>query len=97
MTSRRYTYAAIAMVGILLVADPAFAQFAGGGGGGGLLQQIIQWFVQNVVQGLIMAGVLFVGCLLLFGRHTLAGIAVMVIGGLVISQYQTIAGMFGVG
>jgi hypothetical protein len=44
-----------------------------------------------------MAGVLFVGCLLLFGRHTLAGIAVMVIGALVISQYQSIAGLFGIG
>jgi hypothetical protein len=32
--------------------------------------------------------------LLIFGRHTLAGIAVVVIGALVIANYQTIAGFF---
>jgi type IV secretory pathway VirB2 component (pilin) len=95
MTKRQYALPCLALA-LILSAGAAYAQIAGAGGGG-LLQQIIQWFVQNVVQGLIMAGVLFVGCLLLFGRHTLAGIAVMVIGALVISQYQAIAGLFGIG
>ena len=79
------------------VATPAFAQIAGGGGNAGLLSQVIQWVATNIIGGLIAAGVLFVGCLLLFGRHTLAGVAVMVIGAIVISQYQTIAGFFGIG
>jgi hypothetical protein len=48
----------------------------------------------NIVNGLIAAAVLFVGGLLIFGRHTLAGIAVVVIGALVIANYQTIAGFF---
>jgi type IV secretory pathway VirB2 component (pilin) len=89
----RSTLAATALV----LATPAFAQVAGGGGNTGLLSQVINWFVTNIVAGLIAAGVLFVGCLLLFGRHTLAGIAVMVIGALVIANYATIAGFFGVG
>jgi hypothetical protein len=61
MTDRRYTYATAALFGVLLVAEPAFAQIAGGGGQG-LLSQVIQWFVTNIVNGLIAAAVLFVGC-----------------------------------
>jgi type IV secretory pathway VirB2 component (pilin) len=79
------------------VVTPASAQIAGGGGNAGLLSQVINWVATNIIGGLIAAGVLFVGCLLLFGRHTLAGVAVMVIGAIVISQYQTIAGFFGIG
>ena len=79
------------------VVTPASAQIAGGGGNAGLLSQVIHWVATNIIGGLIAAGVLFVGCLLLFGRHTLAGVAVMVIGAIVISQYQTIAGFFGIG
>jgi hypothetical protein len=79
------------------VTSPAFAQVAGGGGNTGLLSQVIGWFVTNIAQGLIAAGVIFVGCLLLFGRHTLAGVAVMVIGALVIANYGTLAGFFGIG
>lgn len=95
MTSRRYAYAALALC---LATSPAFAQIGGiGGAGGGLLSQIINWFVTNIAQGLIMAGVLFVGGLLLFSRHSLAGIAVVVIGALVIANYATIAGFFNVG
>ena len=92
MTDRRYTYATAALFGVLLATEPAFAQIAGGGQG--LLSQVIQWFVTNIVNGLIAAAVLFVGGLLIFGRHTLAGIAVVVIGALVIANYQTIAGFF---
>jgi hypothetical protein len=79
------------------VVTPAYAQVAGGGGNAGLLSQVINWVATNIIGGLIAAGVLFVGCLLLFGRHTLAGVAVMVIGAVVISQYQTIAAFFGIG
>jgi type IV secretory pathway VirB2 component (pilin) len=87
-----------AFCGLLCLAtSPAFAQVAGGGGNTGLLSQVINWFVTNIAEGLIAAGVIFVGCLLLFGRHTLAGIAVMVIGALVIANYATLAGLFGIG
>jgi type IV secretory pathway VirB2 component (pilin) len=85
---------ALALTGAV---TPAYAQVAGGGGNAGLLSQVINWVATNIIGGLIAAGVLFVGCLLLFGRHTLAGVAVMVIGAIVISQYQTIAAFFGIG
>lgn len=89
---------ALCLLGVsVIAADPAFAQIAGGGGNTGLMSQIINWFVTNIVEGLIAAGVLLVGCMLLFGRHSLAGIAVMVIGALVIGNYATISGFFGVG
>lgn len=90
---RSTKYAVTAAVAVLLFAEPAFAQQIGGGGQG-LLSSVIQWFVTNIVNGLIAAAVLFVGGLLIFGRHTLAGIAVVVIGALVIANYQTIAGFF---
>jgi len=84
----------LALVGMV---SPAFGQVAGGGGNAGLLSQIINWVATNIIGGLIAAGVLVVGCLMLLGRHTLAGVAVMVIGAIVISQYQTIAALFGIG
>jgi type IV secretory pathway VirB2 component (pilin) len=71
------------------------AQIAGGGGGG-LMNQIITWVVTNIATGVIAAGVLLVGGLLIAGRHSLEAVIVMVIGGLVIANWQTIAGMFGV-
>ena len=99
--SRHYPQAWVAISAfcssLWLVTSPAFAQVAGGGGNTGLLSQVIGWFVTNIAQGLIAAGVIFVGCLLLFGRHTLAGVAVMVIGALVIANYATLAGFFGIG
>ena len=85
---------ALALIGAIA---PAYAQIAGGGGNAGALSQVINWVATNIIGGLIAAGVLFVGCLLLVGRHTLAGVAVMVIGAVVISQYQTIAAFFSIG
>ncbi len=80
-----------------LAADPAFAAIGGGGGSGGLLQQFIDWLYTNIFQALIMLGILFVGVMLMLGQHTLIGIAWMAVGALVISNYQTLAGMFGGG
>jgi type IV secretory pathway VirB2 component (pilin) len=97
LMSRPIRYRMALAVALTGVAAPAFAQIAGGGGNAGLLSQVINWVATNIIGGLIAAGVIFVGCLLLFGRHTLAGVAVMVIGAIVISQYQTIAAFFGIG
>jgi type IV secretory pathway VirB2 component (pilin) len=95
--NHRVAYRALAVGAlIVLAASPAYAQIAGGGGGG-LLSQVIQWFVTNIVQGLVMAAVLFCGALLMFSRHTLAGIACVVIGAIVMANYTTIAGFFGIG
>ena len=92
-----YRYIGLALLAVMLLAEPAHAQLAIGGGGGGLLAQVINWVVANIIQGLILTAVLFVGAMLIFGRHTLAGVAVVAIGAVVISQYQTIAGLFGIG
>jgi hypothetical protein len=62
-----------------------------------LIQPIIQWVITNIVQGLIEGGIILVGCLLLFSRHTMAGVAVMVIGAIVISQYANLAALVPIG
>lgn len=98
MSSRERLILAIIVAILVLWSDQAFAQIAGGGGaGGGLLQTLIQWVITNIVQGLIAICVLVAGGLLMFGRHTLAALAVAAIGMLVIANYQTIAGFFPVG
>ena len=94
---RSVDHSATLVLALTGAATPAYAQVAGGGGSAGLLSQVINWVATNIIGGLIAAGVIFVGCLLLFGRHTLAGVCVMVVGAIVISQYQTIAGFFGIG
>lgn len=86
---------AIVLTILVLWSDQAIAQVVGGGGaGGGLLTALIQWVVTNIVNGLIAICVLVAGGLLMFGRHTLAALAVAAIGMLVIANYQTIAGFF---
>lgn len=100
MTGTKLTamLAAISLFYVALAVEPAYAQIAiGGGGGAGLLSQVIQWFITNIAQGLIMIAVVFAGVLLMFARHSLAGVALMVIGAIVISQYATIAGFFNIG
>ena len=96
LMSRPIPYRTALAAALTGVAAPANAQISGGGGNAGQLSQVINWVATNIIGGLIAAGVIFVGCLLLFGRHTLAGVAVMVIGAIV-SQYQTIAASFGIG
>jgi type IV secretory pathway VirB2 component (pilin) len=92
---RRYLTIALAIV-FILVADAAFAQGIGGGNGG-LLSAIIQWIATNLLQGIIMIGVIIIGCMMIAGRHTLGGIVVMVVGGIVIANYNAIASLFPVG
>lgn len=86
--------AAILLVGLIIAPD-AHAQL--GGGGGGYVAQLIQWFTTNIAQGLIMGAVLFCGVLLMFGHHTMAGVAVIIVGALVMSHYQELAGLINVG
>jgi type IV secretory pathway VirB2 component (pilin) len=92
---RSITFALALLMVMPFLVTPSYAQIAGGGGGG-LMNQIITWVVTNIATGVIAAGVLLVGGLLIAGRHSLEAVIVMVIGGLVIANWQTIAGMFGV-
>jgi type IV secretory pathway VirB2 component (pilin) len=95
MNRRSYLTVALAMAFVLL-ADTAFAQ-AVGGGNGGLLNTIIQWVATNLLQGIIMIGVIVVGCMMIAGRHTLAGVVTMIVGGLVIANYNAIAALMPLG
>lgn len=95
LPSRR-TCSVLAVAALLLVFTTA-AAYAQAAGGGGLLAPIINWVATNLLQGLIEGGILLVGVLLLFSRHTMAGVAVMVIGAIVISQYANLAALVPVG
>jgi len=80
---------------LLLSIDPANAQIVGGGaGGGGAGQAVLQWFISNIASVIIAGGVIIAGCMLIAGHHTFAGIGVMIVGALIISQWQTIAALF---
>jgi type IV secretory pathway VirB2 component (pilin) len=92
---RQHLTTAILAAAFSVVAGTAHAQAAGGGGG--LIQPIITWFMTNIGQGLIMIGVVVVGGMMIAGRHTLAGVAVMVIGALIFANYQTIAALIPIG
>jgi hypothetical protein len=83
---------------VVALAEPAYAQLAGGGlggGGGGAMSQILQWVLTNIVNGIIGLAIIFVGVRLMMGHHTLAGIAAVAVGAIVVAQWQTIAGLFG--
>jgi type IV secretory pathway VirB2 component (pilin) len=90
---REHRITAILAAALSVVAGTAHAQAAGGG----LIQPIITWFMTNIGQGLIMIGVVVVGGMMIAGRHTLAGVAVMVIGALIFANYQTIAALIPIG
>jgi type IV secretory pathway VirB2 component (pilin) len=92
MKTRKIAVAVMALA-IILTAGAAHAQGIGGGGGG-YLQQVIQWFVTNIIQGLVMIGILIAGVTLMMGRHTVAGLAVMAVGAIVMTHYAEIAALF---
>jgi hypothetical protein len=78
----------VAALAVLLPAD-AFAQ------GSGQINSVTTWAVSSIARPLINAGVVVVGALAVTG-HLRWGIAVpLVVGGLIIANYQQIAGMFG--
>ncbi len=84
-----------ATIAIVLLTQPAFAQFAvGGGGSSGLLAPILQWFGTNIVAGLIEVGVLGIGIAMLFQRFFMGVLAMMVVGALVIGNASTITALF---
>lgn len=93
---KRYRNIGVTAVVFALAAAEAHAQLVGGGGGGGgYFSGIIQWVVQNIIQGLIFIAVLVVGATLLMGRHSMAAIGVAIIGAIVITHYSEIATAIG--
>lgn len=62
-------------------------------GGGGILQPIITWFVTAFIMGLVEIAVIWFSLKALFGRHEMMGVIGALIAVLILSQYQTVAGM----
>jgi len=92
---RAMPWLTLCLLVLLLSIDPANAQIVGGGaGGGGAGQAVLQWFISNIASVIIAGGVIIAGCMLIAGHHTFAGIGVMIVGALIISQWQTIAALF---
>jgi hypothetical protein len=87
------TAGALAAVGVLLSPDLAYAQVGATGANGGFIAPVIAWFMQNFVGGLIEIGVLVGGIILMFMRLHLAGLATMIVGSLVVTNYQTLAAL----
>jgi len=82
---------------VLLTMEPAYAQLGvGGGGGGGIADQLLQWFITNVVRAALGFSIMVAGFMLLFGHHAWTGLGLMVVGVIIISQWQNILGMIGI-
>jgi len=80
---------------LLLTLEPANAQLAGGSmGGSGAAMQVLQWVMSNIAAFIIAVGVVFVGVMLVTGHASLGIVGAMIVGGVVISQWQTIAALF---
>lgn len=68
-----------------------------GGGGTGVLMQVLQWCLTNIVLPLAAFMIIFRGVGFFFGHHMVAQIAAGAVGLLIIANYQTLLGMFGLG
>jgi hypothetical protein len=86
------TAAALAAAAVLLAPDLAHAQ-AVTGAAGGFIAPVIQWFMTNFIGGLIEIGVLVGGVILMFMRLHLAGLVTMIVGSLIVTNYQALAAL----
>ncbi len=84
--------AALAAAAVILAPDLAHAQ-AVTGANGGFIAPIIQWFMTNFIGGLIEIGVIVGGVILMFMRLHLAGLATMIVGSLIVTNYQALAAL----
>lgn len=62
-----------------------------------MLEGLIAYVMTTFGRPMLMAGVLFLGFLFVTGRVGLGIVALIAVGGVIISQYQAIAGMLGLG
>lgn len=88
--TRIITIAALMVAAAVLTPHLAYAQ-ATTGGNAGLLATAITWVTQNFIGGLIQIGVLAGGVILMFMRMHLTGLATMVVGSLVATNYEALA------
>lgn len=71
----------------------AHAQFAGGGGGGGQGAALLNYFITNFATDLLDAAVIGAGLAMWFRGWHWGGCAMVAIGGLIFTNYTTIAAM----
>lgn len=83
---------------LLLTIEPSYAQptVGGGGAGTGIADQLLQWFITNVVRAALGLAIIVAGFMMLFGHHAWTGIGLMVVGVIIISQWQNILQMIGI-
>jgi hypothetical protein len=87
------TAGALAAVAVLLSPDLAYAQVGTTGAAGGFIAPIIDWFMTNFIGGLIEVGVLVGGVILMFMRLHVAGLVTMIVGSLIVTNYQALAAL----
>jgi hypothetical protein len=81
------------MVAVVIVA-PQLAHAQGvTGANGGFIAPVINWFMTNFVGGLIEIGVIVGGVILMFMRLHLAGLATMIVGSLIVTNYEALAAL----
>jgi hypothetical protein len=91
---RAWAYAATALVVAAAILAPHLAHAqAVTGANGGFIAPVIQWFMTNFIGGLIEIGVIVGGVILMFMRLHLAGLATMIVGSLIVTNYQTLAAL----
>jgi hypothetical protein len=92
--ARAWQIAATALLVAAVILTPSLAHAqAVTGADGGFIAPVLQWFMQNFVGGLIEIGVIVGGVILMFMRLHLAGLATMIVGSLIVTNYQTLAAL----
>lgn len=84
----RATTLALAALSLVLVADPAFAQ-------ANVFEEGANWFINDVARGVAMFAVVILGIAAWFFTASLRMVGMIVAGGLIIANVDTIVGWMG--
>ena len=83
---------ALLVAAVTLTPDLAHAQGTTGANGG-LIAPIVQWVMTNFMGCLIEIGVIVGGVILMFMRLHIAGLATILVGSLIVTNYQQLAAL----
>lgn len=91
---RAWQLTATALIVAVSILTPSLAHAQGvTGANGGFIAPIITWFMTNFVGGLIEIGVIVGGVILMFMRLHIAGLATMIVGSLIVTNYEALAAL----
>jgi hypothetical protein len=94
LDNRAWHLAAVAVVASAVILAPDLAHAQGvTGANGGFIAPIIQWVMTNFMGGLIEIGVVIAGVILMFMRLHIAGLATILVGSLIVTNYQALAAL----